>query len=245
MVAFLEKSTGSAGFHQIIDFLNRSHICYALTKKPEVCVSFIKQFWRSAEASTDDNGEVKINATIDGHSLSITEGSLRRHLKLADQDGITSIPTTEIFEQLALMGYHTDSDKLTFHSNYRVSLPQLALMPQENSWEGQFSSNIAAAVNYTEVGEDDSSKQVHISTAGGTVTYSRRSAEKRTRQDKGKAILIEEEPKKKSKKELEQEQLSYAIAIRLEEQMHEEQRAQIARDARNAKQRDEEEEHEL
>ncbi|GJS52759.1 hypothetical protein Tco_0626121 [Tanacetum coccineum] len=101
-------------YHQIIDFLNRSHICYALTKKPEVCVSFIKQFWRSAEASTDDNGEVKINATIDGHSLSITEGSLRRHLKLADQDGITSIPNSEIFEQLALMGYHTDSDKLTF-----------------------------------------------------------------------------------------------------------------------------------
>ncbi|GJZ05551.1 uncharacterized mitochondrial protein-like protein [Tanacetum coccineum] len=62
----------------------------------------------------NDNGEVKINATIDGHSLSITKGSLRRHLKLADQDGITSIPTTEIFEQLALMGYHTDSDKLTF-----------------------------------------------------------------------------------------------------------------------------------
>ncbi|GJX11457.1 ribonuclease H-like domain-containing protein [Tanacetum coccineum] len=78
MVAFLEKSTGSAGFHQVIDFLNRSHICYALTKKPAVSVSFIKQL-RSAEASTDDNGEVKIIATIDGHSLSITEGSLRRH----------------------------------------------------------------------------------------------------------------------------------------------------------------------
>ncbi|GJZ65562.1 hypothetical protein Tco_0622258 [Tanacetum coccineum] len=99
MVAFLEKSTGSAGFHQIIDFITRSHICYALTKKPEVCVSFIKQFWRSAEASTAANGEVTINATIDGHTLSITEGSLRRHLKLADQDGVTSIPTTEIFEQ--------------------------------------------------------------------------------------------------------------------------------------------------
>ncbi|GJZ09327.1 ribonuclease H-like domain-containing protein [Tanacetum coccineum] len=78
MVAFLEKSTGSAGFHQVIDFLNRNHICYALTKKPAVSVSFIKQL-RSAEASTDDNGEVKIIATIDGHSLSITEGSLRRH----------------------------------------------------------------------------------------------------------------------------------------------------------------------
>ncbi|GJU75676.1 hypothetical protein Tco_1272746 [Tanacetum coccineum] len=114
MVAFLEKSTGSAGFHQIIDFLNRSHICYALTKKPDVCVSYIKQFWRSAEVSTAENGEVKITATIDGHSITVTEGSLRRHLKLDDQDGTSSIPNSEIFEQLALMGYHTDSDKLTF-----------------------------------------------------------------------------------------------------------------------------------
>ncbi|GJW71036.1 hypothetical protein Tco_0127953 [Tanacetum coccineum] len=128
MVAFLEKSTRSAGFHQIIDFITRSHICYALTKKLEVCVSFIKQFWRSAEALTDGNREVKINATIDGHSLSITEGSLRRHLKLADQYRITSLPNSEIFEQLALMGYHTYSDN-----------------PKKTAWE-QFSSNIAATV---------------------------------------------------------------------------------------------------
>ncbi|GKC79468.1 hypothetical protein Tco_1130242 [Tanacetum coccineum] len=77
MVAFLEKSIGSAGFHPVIDFLNQSHICYALTKKPAVSVSFIKQFWRSAEASTDDNGEVKIISTIDGYSISITKASLR------------------------------------------------------------------------------------------------------------------------------------------------------------------------
>ncbi|GJY70512.1 hypothetical protein Tco_0474215 [Tanacetum coccineum] len=526
----------TAGFHQIIDFINRSHICYALTKKPEVCVSFIKQFWRSAETLTDDNGDVKIHATIDGHSLSITEGSLRRHLKLDDQDGITSLPTTEIFAQLALMGYATDSDKLTFQKGafspqWRFLIHNIlhCLSPKKTAWE-QFSSNIAAAViclatnrkfnfsrmifdhmvsnissphkflmyprfiqlcldmqrhklqqhtrlysvpsltmkvfsnmkrstkgfsgqevalfptmldatepspspsritsspsptpspspapspsqpsptqptptqpsptqlsptqpgteyhpptphdsplhavhshgseegslklqelmnlvntlsdrigvleadllktkktyssAYTKlilrvkklesqikIGKarrqsivvisddeafvDDSSKQgrklfheevqekastktelfiqevtptevihkqegsgkasdevstaskkkgtakeevptvstveVHISTAGGPVTYSRRSAEKRSRQDKGKAILIEEEPKKKSKKELEQEQLSYAEAIRLEEQMNEEQRAQIARDAEIARQWDEEE----
>ncbi|GJX73196.1 hypothetical protein Tco_0311791 [Tanacetum coccineum] len=111
MVAFLEKSTGSEGFHQVIDFLTRSHICYALTKKPDVCVSFIKQFWRSAEVTTADNGEVKITATIDGHSMTITEASLRRHLKLDNQNGLSSIPNSEIFEQLALMGYHTDLDK--------------------------------------------------------------------------------------------------------------------------------------
>ncbi|GJY31199.1 hypothetical protein Tco_0414694, partial [Tanacetum coccineum] len=86
-----------------------------------------------------------------------------------------------------------------------------------------------------------STVEVNLSTARGTVTYSRRSAEKRSRKDKGKAIMIEEEPKKKSKKDLEQERLSYAEAIRLEEQMNEEQKAQIARDAEIARQWDEEE----
>ncbi|GJW48071.1 hypothetical protein Tco_0079717 [Tanacetum coccineum] len=86
-----------------------------------------------------------------------------------------------------------------------------------------------------------STAEVNLSTAGGTVTYTRRSAEKRPRQDKGKSIMIEEEPKKKSKKDLEQEKLSYAEAIRLDEQMNEEQRAQIARDEEIARQWDEEE----
>ncbi|GKC30658.1 hypothetical protein Tco_1037952 [Tanacetum coccineum] len=97
-------------------------------------------------------GKYRINATIDGHSLSITEGSLRRHLKLADQDGITSIPTTEIFEQLALMGYHTDSDKLTFQKGafspqWRFLIHNIlhCLSPKKTAWE-QFSSNIAAAI---------------------------------------------------------------------------------------------------
>ncbi|GJV13055.1 hypothetical protein Tco_1354596 [Tanacetum coccineum] len=152
MVAFLAKSTGSEGFHQVIDFLARSHICYALTKKPAVSVSFIKQFWRSAEASTDDNREVKIISTIDGHSMTITEAFLRRHLKLDDNDGITSLPNSEIFEQLALMGYHTDSDKLTFQKGafspqWRFLIHNIlhCLSPKKTDWE-QFSSNIATAV---------------------------------------------------------------------------------------------------
>ncbi|GJS90238.1 hypothetical protein Tco_0772874 [Tanacetum coccineum] len=81
-----------------------------------------------------------------------------------------------------------------------------------------------------------STAEEDISTAGRTVTYRRRSEEQRSRQDKGKAIMIESEPKKKSKKELEQERLSFAEAIRLEEQMNEEQRAQIARDEEIARQ---------
>ncbi|GJX21134.1 hypothetical protein Tco_0223811 [Tanacetum coccineum] len=126
MAAFLEKSKGSEGFHQVINFLSQCHISYALAKKPEIYISFIKQFWRTAEASTNINGEVTITVNIDGQSKTITKASLRRHLKLEDHDGITSIPNSEIFEQLALMGYQTDSDKLTFQKG--VFSPQWSNM---------------------------------------------------------------------------------------------------------------------
>ncbi|GKE58058.1 hypothetical protein Tco_1497243, partial [Tanacetum coccineum] len=337
--------------------------------------SFIKQFWRFAEVTTAANGDVKITTTIDGHSLTITEGSLRIHLKLDDQDGLSSLPNSEIFEQLALMGYHTDSHKLTFQKGafspqWRFLIHSIlhCLSPKKTAWE-QFSSNIATVViclatnrksdegslklneltnlvtklsdrvvvleddlrkikktySYAltkliprvkklearvKIGkarkrakvvlseddedvEDDSSKQgrklsdaevqekastetkpfiqevtptkviqdqgssekgsAEVSTAGATkvllvkfqwlvlLRNTRRSEEKRTRKDNGKAIITESEPKKKYKKELEQERLSFAEAIRLEEQMNEEQRAQIKWDEEIARQWDEEE----
>ncbi|GJW19781.1 putative reverse transcriptase domain-containing protein [Tanacetum coccineum] len=57
----------------------------------------------------------------------------------------------------------------------------------------------------------------------------------------GEVPIIELSPRRFSKKELEQERLSFAEAIRLEEQMNEEQRAQIARDEEIARQWDVEE----
>ncbi|GJY16596.1 hypothetical protein Tco_0387018 [Tanacetum coccineum] len=47
---------------------------------------------------------MEITATIDGKFRIVTEASNRRHLKLKDSDGISTLPTTKIFEQLALMG---------------------------------------------------------------------------------------------------------------------------------------------
>ncbi|GJR69799.1 hypothetical protein Tco_0015864 [Tanacetum coccineum] len=104
MVAYLQKSEGSEGFHQIIDFLNASHIQYALTENPTIYVSFIKQFWKTATARTSANGEVELTVTIDGQVKTITEAFLRRHLKLEDNGGVTTLPNSEIFKQLALMG---------------------------------------------------------------------------------------------------------------------------------------------
>ncbi|GJW65724.1 hypothetical protein Tco_0117608 [Tanacetum coccineum] len=118
MVAFLKKPQGSEDFHQIVDFLNGSYIRYALTENPTIYVSPINQFWRTVSTRTLDNGEIEINATVDGHDKTITEASIRRHLKLADADGISTLPTTKIFKQLTLMGYVTDSDKLTFQKGH-------------------------------------------------------------------------------------------------------------------------------
>ncbi|GKB17922.1 hypothetical protein Tco_0851845 [Tanacetum coccineum] len=104
MVAYLNKLEGSEGFHQIVDFLNHSHIRYALTENPTIYVTLIQQFWQTATASTLDSGEIQITTTIDGKVKIITEASIRRHLKLEDCDGISTLPTTEIFKQLTLMG---------------------------------------------------------------------------------------------------------------------------------------------
>ncbi|GJW46266.1 hypothetical protein Tco_0077912, partial [Tanacetum coccineum] len=84
------------------------HIRYALTENPAIYVSLIQQFWQTATASTLDNGEMKITATIYGKIKIVTEASIRRYLKLEDSDGISNLPTTKIFEQLALMGQETE-----------------------------------------------------------------------------------------------------------------------------------------
>nr|GEY01835.1 putative ribonuclease H-like domain-containing protein [Tanacetum cinerariifolium] len=65
-------------------------IIFGSTKK-ELCAEF--KFWRTASVRTLDNGEI-LNATVDGHDNTITEASVKIHLKLADADGVSTLPTT-------------------------------------------------------------------------------------------------------------------------------------------------------
>ncbi|GJW58724.1 hypothetical protein Tco_0105455 [Tanacetum coccineum] len=67
-------------------------------------VSLIEQFWQTATASTLEDGDMGITATIDGKVKVVFEASIRRHLKLEDSDGISTLSTAEIFKQFALMG---------------------------------------------------------------------------------------------------------------------------------------------
>ncbi|GKB18548.1 hypothetical protein Tco_0852471 [Tanacetum coccineum] len=65
------------------------------------------------ESSVND-GEQQITVTVDGHKFAIIEASVRRHLQLADVDDLSSLSNTKIFDQLSLMRYLSDNDKLTF-----------------------------------------------------------------------------------------------------------------------------------
>ncbi|GJS22718.1 hypothetical protein Tco_0451350 [Tanacetum coccineum] len=117
MVAFLAKPTESDGFEQILDFLNANPIKYALTVNPTIYTSCIEQFWATTKVKTV-NGEVQLQALVDGKKVIITETSVRRDLQLEDAEGIECLPNADIFEQLALMGYEKPSQKLTFYKAF-------------------------------------------------------------------------------------------------------------------------------
>ncbi|GJS12589.1 hypothetical protein Tco_0407061 [Tanacetum coccineum] len=106
LVAFLSKPTKSEGFKQIVDFLNENPIRYALTINPTIYISCIEQFWSTVKAKTV-NGEVQLQALVDGKKIIITESTVRRYLQLEDAEGVDFLPNSTIFEQLTLMGSKT------------------------------------------------------------------------------------------------------------------------------------------
>ncbi|GJY91799.1 putative ribonuclease H-like domain-containing protein [Tanacetum coccineum] len=50
------------------------------------------------------NGEVQLQALVDGKKIVVTEASVRRDLQLEDADGVDCLPNATIFKQLTLMG---------------------------------------------------------------------------------------------------------------------------------------------
>nr|GEU73423.1 hypothetical protein [Tanacetum cinerariifolium] len=127
-------------------------IGYALTFKPTVYVSHIRQFWSTAKIETTKEG-TKILATVDGILRTITESSLSRNLKLNDEEGISSLPNAKLFENLTLMGYNiSPNQKFTFQKGqfshqwkYLIHTIMQCLSPKSIGFN-KFSSNIATAL---------------------------------------------------------------------------------------------------
>ncbi|GJR14397.1 hypothetical protein Tco_0797049 [Tanacetum coccineum] len=83
MVAILEKTENNTNFHQIVDFLEASPL----------------------RIETADE-ETYIIAKINGEQVTVSESSIRRKLKLKDEEGISDLPDTDLFENLSRMGYN-------------------------------------------------------------------------------------------------------------------------------------------
>nr|GFA46896.1 hypothetical protein [Tanacetum cinerariifolium] len=122
MVAILEKDEFNTDFHPMVDFIAASPLRYALTVKPTIFVSHIRQFWSTARIKTTDEG-THILATVDGIQRTVSESSLRRNLKLIDEDGIISIPDTELFENLTLTGIVPLFDTMLVHQGEGSGTP--------------------------------------------------------------------------------------------------------------------------
>ncbi|GJU34642.1 hypothetical protein Tco_1182996 [Tanacetum coccineum] len=151
MVAYLEKTDGNAEFHEIIDFLTRSSIHYALTVSPVISTTFVEQFWTSAKSQTFNNVRY-INAKVAGKPVTISEASIRSDLHFDDVDGIDSLNNQAIFDAIKLMGYEGDLTVLTF--NKALFSPQWkflfhtlnhCLSSKSTSWD-QIPTNIATAL---------------------------------------------------------------------------------------------------
>ncbi|GJU39018.1 hypothetical protein Tco_1191975 [Tanacetum coccineum] len=151
MVAYLEKTEGSAEFHEVIDFLARSSIHHALTVSPVVSTTFVEQFWMSAKSKIINNVKY-ITAKVAAKPVSISEASIRSDLHFDDADEIDSLPNQAIFDAIQLMGYEGDLTVLTF--NKALFSPQWRFLfhtmnhcisSKSTSWD-QIPTNIATAV---------------------------------------------------------------------------------------------------
>ncbi|GKA89546.1 hypothetical protein Tco_0811358 [Tanacetum coccineum] len=97
------------------------------------------------------NGEVQLQALVDGKKMIITKSIVRRDLQLEDAEGTDCLPNATIFEQLTLIG------------------------PKTTSWN-EFSSTMAFAIIFlageevfvAEQGVSDSKKDDVVSTVDAT-----------------------------------------------------------------------------
>ncbi|GKA58444.1 hypothetical protein Tco_0757632 [Tanacetum coccineum] len=140
MVAYLEKTDGNAEFHEIIGFLTRSSIHYALTISPLASTTFVEQFWMTTKSKTINNVRY-ITATVAGKPVSISEASIRSDLQFNDAAEIDVLSNQAIFDTIQLMGEevsHVPKDKGAVSERPSETQPTPSLThPSEDQSEPQ------------------------------------------------------------------------------------------------------------
>ncbi|GKD10766.1 hypothetical protein Tco_1190451 [Tanacetum coccineum] len=132
MVAFLSKPAESDGFEQIVDFLNAQPIRYALTVNPTIYISCIEQFWSTGVVKTI-NGEVQLHALVDGKKIIISEASVRRDLKLEDEEDIDYEAVHKELGECLVRAATTASSLEAEQDNGNITKTQSKATPNESS----------------------------------------------------------------------------------------------------------------
>ncbi|GJS91588.1 hypothetical protein Tco_0774224 [Tanacetum coccineum] len=192
----------------------------------------------SAEATTDDNGEVQIAATIDGHSMSSTEASyktlsrldpwrmtlrktnknlqvlLSHILRVTKLEAIVKIGKARRRAKVVLSEDDKDVEddsskqwkKLTNSEVQEKASTETEPFIQEVTPTKVIQDQGSSEKGSAEVSTADATKgtasevlvvstaEENLSTARRTITYRRRSEEKRIRKDKGKALIMTYHP---------------------------------------------------
>nr|GEU30080.1 retrotransposon protein, putative, Ty3-gypsy subclass [Tanacetum cinerariifolium] len=195
-------------FHQIVDFVEASHIRYALTLNPTVYVSYIRQFWSTARIETAEEG-TKILATVDDELAS----------PLGDDSQGEACPTDS--------GFEADQDRAnitktsTLPSDLTPRLKARVKLLGDREGGGLVQSGEDASIKGRSLDEGETAAVERKSTP-----YTRR---------KGKEKMVESDTPKKKKL---QKQIDVQVVRELEEEMaRDAQRMneQIARDAEIAR----------
>ncbi|GKB47722.1 putative ribonuclease H-like domain-containing protein [Tanacetum coccineum] len=225
-----KKQTVVANSTTKAKYIAASH-CYLLTKAFDVSCDFIsggKQC--TATARTSASREVELTAKIDGQVKTITEASLRRHLKLEDI-WLVLLPSTnsEIFEDLLLLGNmkgpKAKSGGIDAEERLGGFLPTREDTALADAAKRRRS--VETAQTYTRLRRSVSTGSGRVSTASRTVSTADVSTASELgstagvkAKDKGKAIMQESEVLKRSKKRVqykqEQERINFEAALELQ-----------------------------
>ncbi|KAI3758536.1 hypothetical protein L6452_06101 [Arctium lappa] len=110
-VAILQKPKQAEGFHQIVDFHKSSHISYALTVNPTICVEHLRKLWANATIYTEDDTQIIKTRDFSGKDIPLFSTMMGVSHSHGEASG--SQPTSD---------HPTDGLPTPFHS---VNIPQI------------------------------------------------------------------------------------------------------------------------
>nr|GEU89986.1 hypothetical protein [Tanacetum cinerariifolium] len=145
-VKYVEMYRNTSQSLRIVDFLEASHIRYALMVCPTVYVSHIRQFWST-----------KNLAKVNGRRRTVSESSIKKHLKLNDEEDEIAFPTKDVrygeaFPTVTRLdaGQHRENIAKTF-AMPNEALPRVTSL---SGGEGRFAQEDAPNIGGMDQGED-------------------------------------------------------------------------------------------